>query len=95
MKISDEMRLIAARTYAGKAWPEAWEALAENNRAVMCDRMGAAIEAVAPAIRAAAMEEAAKIVERGKEVRVGDTTETVDFAGDEAAAAIRDVKGEG
>ena len=61
--VSDEIVEKAARACAESAWAGGWQFAPERERDVLRERMRAALEAATPAIRAAAMEEAAVLVE--------------------------------
>lgn len=80
MTITDEIVETACIACAVSAWPEGWKYAPEHQRAILRVRMHAALEAVAPAIRAAALEEAAGAADR--------------FGDDEVADAIRALKGD-
>lgn len=62
MTITDEMVDAAAIACAESAWAGSWTKYAsESGRDALREHMRAALEAAAPAIRKAALEEAAKI----------------------------------
>jgi hypothetical protein len=108
--VSDEMRLIAAAAY-WEAYRDAWRPLAllpkrfdvpfadlpnRHAREATLSAIGQSIEAVAPLIRAAAMEEAAKIADAEAASSVPRAFDNDDHWGPvyrkRIAAAIRSAK---